>query len=291
MKFNIIIIKFLFVSFLFFCNTKEYKFNVVSGQDFKTDNLSSLNGYYINDDFNIWKLSILDENKVLLEKYSDRNKIVREWSPRNMTVEKFGQDYLLRNFFMGRFEFFGLVYEENNHIFLETRDIDLSQEEIKFLKRGEYKKYSHFNLDRQSCYNISDFINSSIGMRYSNSNEIWMVKSLYPNLFIAKITIDENFKIVAVSEGEITYVNQKFMIKFPSNTFYINSAEELFDEAVSYDIYSIDETLPYHRNFFSVPEVGDFLYDSYYEVEKYHVEENDKNVDYERIEQPAYPLD
>jgi hypothetical protein len=277
----------LFIFVFFVCNINADKSNLIFGQDLENKNFSFLNGYYINDDFNIWKLSVLDENNVILEKYSDRNKTVREWSPRNMTIEKFGQDYLLRNYFFGRFEFFALVYEDNGNFFLETRDIDLREEEISFSKRGEYKRYGDFDLDKQSSHQISDFINASIGMRYSHSNEIWMIKPLYPNIFLAKITIDENFKIVEVLEGDITYDNEEFLITLPSDRFYINSAEELFHNVAAHDMYSIDDTLPYHRNFFSVPHVGDFLYDSYYEIESYAVEENGKNVDYERIKQIA----
>jgi len=169
---------------------------------------TTIDGYYVNDDFDIWKITTINENTAIMEIYSDKSLAVRRWNSREMSITSYLDGYLLRGFITRGQEFYAFIYKNNDALCLETDYISIG-EEINIIRRENYKK-TNFVFDQITQYRISDFVSLATGMRYSGTNELLLINPLYPNIFIYKITVDNTFKIINIEAGEIIYENNMF---------------------------------------------------------------------------------
>ena len=250
----------------------------------------SIEGFYANDEFDILKITVIDNNSALLETFSIRGREPmeksRDVSSENhfVSTEIFNNGYLLKGSFdKGNWENFCFIYKEGDTVFMEMGTV-LAGEEVIVFNRPDYQK-TELSFDRETYHRISDFIYAAMGLRYDSNNphELWMVKPQYPDIFAAKITIDDDFKVVGVDEGKIFLENDKFKIQLASSEFYVNDARELFDSIYLIDLSFIAFTPDYDKQNFTFPKNGDYLYESLYLAESYEIEENGVNINYDLI--------
>lgn len=254
------------------------------------DNMTfPIDGYFINSDFDIWKVTSISENTAIMEVYSHRRSAIRTWAPIEMTISAHNDGYLLRGFYLGRFyEFYAFIFKKDDNVYLETGTVTRG-EDIYVSKADLYKKVD-FTFDQKVQHRISDFIDLAMGLRYTsiNPNEIWIINPLYPMIFASRVIVNDNFRVISIEEGNVIFKNDMFRMQLPSYEFYFSDAIELFGGMPAGDIYSLSMASRYDRQKFmhlNIVNIGDYLYEALYRVESFEVSENSINANYAFINQ------
>ncbi|MCL2068105.1 MAG: hypothetical protein FWG99_11670 [Treponema sp.] len=256
------------VSFTISCNRS-------SNQPFPID------GHYVNDEFDIYKITSTGKDTATLEIFSHR--VTAGWNPMLMYMNIIGQNpvqmqvdisnggYLLKDPLSQPGENDCFIYKEDDDVYME-------------MGMAVYRK-TELPFDQETHHRISAFLHSTMGLRYDQDNqgELWMVKPQYPEIFTAKIIIDDAFRVLSVEEGRILFQDNRFIIMLPSSEFYVNDAMEFSGSLFLHDLYLLFMASGYDVENFTAPQPGDYLYEALYKAENFEIEEESVNADYDLI--------
>jgi len=243
---------YIFIFFLFACSC-------VGGQSLSSN--SNIDGIYVSKYFKAWKI-YTENNNTFMECYT--------YTIMGDTIFK-----VEKRFDNGEFHLtlrsnnkqaplmYGLIYIKDGTIYLDHSYFGANGTIAPIKKDGEYKKYN------KQIYTKEEYLafQEKGGGSYYHKDEkcFYILGRNYPKYEITKISIDGDFNITNIENGEMKYINKEFFIN-------INNRNIRYDD-IFYFKNGHDNPVRYvvDLKINDLKNVGEKIYKSIYKFDSYEI--------------------